>query len=142
MKQRKLSQEQIDQIYIKSLHGYTERQIAKQFNVSHSTIKRAVDSIVKSHGYQLSLATISTFLEQFQRHGDFLTNQVREIEDMKNGVDIEMKLELMDAQFKRMVALIEKAGQGKLVLALRDLMKDEVNRDREGNKELSEQEDS
>lgn len=102
--------------------------------VSQSRVQRAIDGIVKDHNYQLSLATIATYLEQFQRHGDFLTNQVRELEDMKKNSP-EMILEIMDAQFKRMVALIEKAGQGKIVLALRDLMKDESettgNRDRE-----------
>ena len=44
----------------------------------------------------------------------------------------------MDAQFKRMEALIEKAGKGKLVLALRDLMKDEFEGTGEDSKGLSE----
>jgi len=100
-------------------------------------VQRAIDGIVKDHNYQLSLATIATFLEQYQRYGDFLTIQVKELEDMKTKSP-KMTLELMDAQFKRMVALIEKAGQGKLVLALRDLMKDESERNGTGNKELSE----
>ena len=94
-------------------------------------MSRALDEITKDHNYQLSLATVSIFLEQFNRYGDFLTNQVRELEEMmgdKSELSGEArydKLELMDAQFKRMVALIEKAGQGKIVLALRDMMKDE-----------------
>ena len=137
---KKLNQEKIDQIYIKSLKGYTTREIAKQFNISHSTVARVIDGIVKDHNYQLSLATIATFLEQYHRYGDFLTNQVKELEDMKKR-DPKMKLELMDAQFKRMVALIEKAGQGKLVLALRDLMRDESERNGERSKELSGQKD-
>ena len=58
-KQKKLSQEQVDQIYIKSLHGYTTREIAKQFKVSHVTIANTINHIVKDHNYQLSLATIS-----------------------------------------------------------------------------------
>ena len=60
---------------------------------------------------------------------------------MKNDTN-EDRLELMDAQFKRMVALIEKAGQGKLVLALRDMMKHETNGNREGSKGLPELEDN
>ena len=96
---------------------------------------RTISNIVKDHNYQLSLATIATFLEQYHRYGDFLTNQVKELEDMKKK-DPKLVLELMDAQFKRMVALIVKAGQGKLVLALRDLMRDESERSGEGSKEL------
>lgn len=134
-KHKKLTQDQIDKIYIKSLKGYTTRDIAKEYKVSHVTIANVINNIVKDHNYQLSLATIATFLEQYHRYGDFLTNQVKELEDMKTNTP-KMKLELMDAQFKRMVALIEKAGQGKLVLALRDLMKDESERDGTGNKEL------
>ncbi len=104
-------------------------------------MSRALDEITKDHNYQLSLATVSIFLEQFNRYGDFLTNQVRELEEMI-GEKSELgevrydKLELMDAQFKRMVALIEKAGQGKIVLALRDMMKDEIIRTGEHGKEL------
>lgn len=41
----------------------------------------------------------------------------------------------MNAQFDRMKALIEKAGQGKIALALRDLMKDESERDKQGIKD-------
>lgn len=140
---KKLSQDQIDKAYVLSLHGYTTREIAQKFKeekiavVSHNTIAKAISDIVKSHDYQLSLATISTFLEQYQRHGDFLTNQVKELEGMKKGSP-DMVLEIMDAQFKRMVALIEKAGQGKLVMAIRDLMRDESERGRQGSKELEE----
>ena len=138
---KKLTLEQIDLIYIKSLKGYHNREIAKEYKVSEQTIGRALNSIVKDHNYQLSLATVSIFLEQFNRYGDFLTNQVRELEEMI-GEKSELgevrydKLELMDAQFKRMVALIEKAGQGKIVLALRDMMKDEIIRTGEHGKEL------
>ena len=102
---KKLTLEQIDQIYIKSLKGYHNREIAKEYKVSEQTIARALNSIIKDHNYQLSLATISIFLEQFNRYGDFLTNQVRELEEMmgdKSELSGEArydKLELMDAQF-------------------------------------------
>ena len=133
---KKLTQLQKDQIYILSLKGYREHDIAKKLKTSQSTVSRVLTNIVKDHNYQLSLATVGVFLEQYQRYGDFLTNQVKELEDMKKG-DYD-KLELMDAQFKRMVALIEKAGQGKLVLALRDLMRDETDRDRTSIKGIPE----
>ena len=138
---KKLTLEQIDLIYIKSLKGYHNREIAKEYKVSESTIGRALDSIVKDHNYQLSLATIGVFLEQYQRYGEFLTNQVKELDEMKGNGEYD-KLELMDAQFKRMEALIEKAGKGKLVLALRDLMKDEFERTGENSRGLPELKDS
>ena len=141
MVQKKLSQDEIDQCYILSLKGYTTREIAKKKKVSQMTVQRAINGIVKDHNYQLSLATIATFLEQYQRHGDFLTHQIKELEEMKTKSP-KMTLALMDAQFKRMVALIEKAGQGKLVLALRDLMRDESERSGERSKELPGQKDN
>ena len=134
---KKLTLPQKDQIYILSLKGYREYDIAKKLKTSQSTVSRVLTSITKDHNYQLSLTTISVFLEEFQRYGDFLTNQIRELEEMKNSDDVD-KLELMDAQFKKIEALIEKSGKGKLILALWDMVKAESKGTGEGSKGLSE----
>lgn len=137
-----MNQEIKEQAYILSLKGQTEREIAKELNLSPATVHRAISSVTTSHDYQLAMMSISLFLEDMRRAADFWKLQNREIEQIKNSVMalreevdskgrplvrgdrvLELVLKCMDMQSDRMQKVVELARQGEVALALREVRK-------------------
>ena len=137
-----MNQDIKEQAYILSLKGATEREIAKELNLSPATVHRAISSVTTSHDYQLAIMSISLFLEDMRRAADFWKMQNREIEQIKNSVMalreevdskgrplvrgdriLELVLKCMDMQSDRMQKVVELARQGEVALALREVRK-------------------
>ena len=123
-----------------SLKGLTEKEIAKELNLSQSTVSRAITSVTTSHDYQLAITSIGMFVEDMRRAADFWKLQNREIELVKNTImalkeetdkegkpviksdrAIELLLKCMDMQSDRIGRVVEMARQGEVALALREV---------------------
>ena len=115
-----MNQDIIDQCYLKSLSGLTHKEIAGELNLSQPTVSRAIAKITKSHDYQIGISTISTFLEEYQRAGDFFKMQIGQLEKQKK-TDPDNIYKIMDMQMERMALVVQLVGQGKVVMALKAL---------------------
>ena len=106
--------------YMKSLYGLSGQQIAKELGLSEATVSRAINSVTKSLDYKLAMNTVSTFLTDYMKAGDFFKMQIAELEEMKKR-DPENYYRIMEMQMERMALIVQLVGQGKIVMALREL---------------------
>lgn len=109
-----------EKVYLLSLVQPSQKEIAKQLNLSEATVSRAINSVTKSNDYKLAMMSISNFLTEYMRASDFFKYQISQLEEMKKKYP-ESELQLMDAQMERMQHIIQLAGQGKVVMALQAL---------------------
>jgi len=109
-----------EKVYLMSLVQPSQKEIAKQLNLSEATVSRAINSVTKSNDYKLAMMSISNFLTEYMRASDFFKYQISQLEEMKKKYP-DSELQLMDAQMERMQHIIQLAGQGKVVLALQAL---------------------
>jgi len=85
-----------------------------------SAVSRAINSVTKGHDYQLAQMSFATFLEEFQRVGDFMKIKQKELDEMKPK-DNREKLAITALQLDIAEKSLSLAQQGKVVLALKAL---------------------
>lgn len=105
---------------MKSLYGIQGKDIAKELNLSEATVSRAINSVTTSLDYNLAMKTVSTFLTDYMKAGDFFKMQIAELE-AKKATDPESYYKIMEMQMERMALIIQLIGQGKVAMALQAL---------------------
>jgi DNA-binding CsgD family transcriptional regulator len=116
-----------EECYKLSLQGYQGKDIAEKLSLSEATVSRAINSITKSHDYQLGVTSISQFLEKFARADDYFTMKLRELQELCDKAKDKDKIAIISLQTDIMSKALSLAKQGQVVLALKALQDGDIS---------------
>lgn len=156
-----MNQEIKDAVYDQHIRGYSNKAIAKNLNLSESTVSRAVSSVILSNDYKHGVKTAGMFIQDYIEVGDLYKQQLAECDTMLNnnlddylqsdGADeksgrpyvtkaecMKIRLEIMEMIARRKAEIATLVRQGQMVQALQAIRNGKTNLE-EAMKKLAEQ---
>lgn len=115
-----MNQEIKNQCYLLSLEGYSNRDIAKKLNISHSTVTRAINSITKGNDHQLAVKGCGVLLQEFVKFQDYCKKKLVELNEISPD-DNKERISIINLEREIYKDLLVLGAQGEFIESVKKI---------------------